>query len=93
MATARSIWPPSIPWVTASPSCRGNGDGTFAAPIHFPTDPNFRTLALAVGDFNADGKPDVAVAVSSNTRVEVARSLFLPARATAHSRMGSMSRW
>ena len=26
-------------------------------------------------------------------RVEVLRSLFLPARATAHSRMGSMSRW
>jgi hypothetical protein len=45
----------------------GNGDGTFAAPSTLPTDPNFRTLALAVGDFNGDGNPDVAVAVSSNT--------------------------
>jgi hypothetical protein len=45
----------------------GNGDGTFAAPSTLPTDTNFSALALAVGDFNGDGKPDIAEAVSSNT--------------------------
>ncbi|MBN9516991.1 VCBS repeat-containing protein, partial [bacterium] len=37
---------------------RGNGDGTFAAPITRPiADPQ----ALTVADFNGDGRPDVAV--------------------------------
>lgn len=34
--------------------------GTFAAPVHHLTD--YRAAALAVGDLNGDGKPDVAVA-------------------------------
>lgn len=34
--------------------------GTFAAPIHYTT--AYRAVALAVGDLNGDGKPDVAVA-------------------------------
>jgi len=43
----------------------GNGDGTFAAPSTLPTDPNFSVSAFAVGDFNGDGKPDVAIAAST----------------------------
>jgi hypothetical protein len=37
----------------------GNGDGTFKAPqiIHVGVDP----LSIATGDFNGDGKPDVAI--------------------------------
>ena len=34
----------------------GNGDGTFQAPQSFP----FAESALAVGDFNGDGLPDLA---------------------------------
>jgi hypothetical protein len=45
----------------------GNGDGTFTAPSTLPTDPNFQTLALTVGDFNGDGKPDVAVGATPST--------------------------
>ena len=45
----------------------GNGDGTFTTPSTLPTDSNFSALALAVGDFNGDGKPDIAEVVSSNT--------------------------
>ncbi len=37
---------------------RGNGDGTFAAPVSYPA-PGFVT-SIAVGDFNGDGKPDIA---------------------------------
>jgi hypothetical protein len=36
----------------------GNGDGTFAAPAEFASD----TGVLAVGDFNGDGAPDIAIA-------------------------------
>ena len=45
----------------------GNGNGTFAAPSTLSTDPNFRTLAIAVGDFNGDGRPDVAVGAGANS--------------------------
>jgi hypothetical protein len=38
----------------------GMGDGTFAAPVVYPTDRV--PLTLAVGDFNADGAPDVVFA-------------------------------
>jgi hypothetical protein len=37
----------------------GNGDGTFTHMPSIPTSLN--TIALGVGDFNGDGKPDVAV--------------------------------
>ena len=43
-----------------------NGDGTFAAKVDYPIGMN--PASLAVGDFNADGKPDLATAnVNSNT--------------------------
>ena len=38
----------------------GDGDGTFSAASTFPTGSN--AFSLAVGDFNGDGKPDIAVA-------------------------------
>jgi hypothetical protein len=38
----------------------GNGDGTFQAAVNYPTDPN--SASVAVGDFNGDGKLDLAVA-------------------------------
>jgi hypothetical protein len=44
----------------------GSGDGAFTAPSTLPTDSNFSAVALAVGDFNGDGKPDVAVAALAN---------------------------
>jgi hypothetical protein len=39
----------------------GNGDGTFQAPATYTMNEAGTTLALAVGDFNGDGKLDVAV--------------------------------
>ncbi len=38
----------------------GNGDGTFQAPLNFSVDASPR--ALAVGDFNGDGFPDLVTA-------------------------------
>ncbi|HET9407159.1 MAG TPA: FG-GAP-like repeat-containing protein [Candidatus Sulfotelmatobacter sp.] len=40
----------------------GTGDGTFGPPAEYSTGPG--TYSLAVGDFNGDGKLDLAVAVS-----------------------------
>jgi hypothetical protein len=40
---------------------RGNGDGTFQSPVTTPL-PSTPT-ASAIGDFNGDGKPDIAVAL------------------------------
>jgi hypothetical protein len=38
---------------------RGNGDGTFGAPVLTAASAAIRTLV--VGDFNGDGVPDVAI--------------------------------
>jgi VCBS repeat protein len=38
----------------------GNGAGGFATPVNFS--PGFQTSSVAVGDFNVDGKADLAVA-------------------------------
>ena len=38
-----------------------NGDGTFAAATTFSTGSSSGPFGVAVGDFNGDGKPDVAV--------------------------------
>jgi hypothetical protein len=40
----------------------GNGDGTFGAPIIYPTLPAANTANFVVADFNGDGKPDLAFA-------------------------------
>jgi len=45
----------------------GNGDGTFQPVIQVPTPPNPVTPGLAVGDFNGDGKPDLAIVTSPNS--------------------------
>jgi len=44
---------------------RGNGDGTFAAPVGYPAD-GF-VVSIAAGDFNGDGKPDLAAAIPGFT--------------------------
>jgi hypothetical protein len=39
----------------------GNGDGTFQTPLNFDLGFNTMPQHLTVGDFNGDGKPDLAV--------------------------------
>ena len=55
--------------------------GTFAAPVHYTT--AYRAVALAVGDLNGDGKPDVAVACEGLPGDPGAVSVFLQDPATA----------
>ncbi len=44
----------------------GNGDGTFQAPVTYPV---AGTPYLALGDFNGDGRPDIAVGGQSTISV------------------------
>src|SRR6202044_788830 len=39
----------------------GNGDGTFGAPVTTPVPYNITGFTIATGDFNEDGKLDLAV--------------------------------
>jgi len=47
----------------------GNGDGTFAPRTEYPT--NGYSQSVAVGDFNEDGRPDLALAKTGNNTVSV----------------------
>jgi hypothetical protein len=48
---------------------RGNGDGTFQAPVDYDAGP--REFAVAAGDFNGDGKTDLAVSNYAEGTVNV----------------------
>jgi hypothetical protein len=45
----------------------GNGDGTFQAAVDYGTAGG--STAVAVGDFNGDGKPDLAVAATGGVQI------------------------
>ena len=47
----------------------GNGDGTFQSPVEYIV--GLRPEDLAVGDFNGDGKPDLAVANFNSKTVSI----------------------
>jgi len=60
----------------------GKGDGTFGAPVSFPV--GQRPYTLGAGDFNRDGKADLAVALSNTNEASVlignGDGTFQPAR-------------
>jgi hypothetical protein len=47
----------------------GQGDGTFATPVNYPV--GSEPTSVAVGDFNGDGKQDLAVANEGSANVSV----------------------
>jgi hypothetical protein len=47
----------------------GKGDATFAAAVNYSTGTSSKPLALAMGDFNGDGKQDIAVALGNKAAV------------------------
>jgi hypothetical protein len=49
----------------------GNGDGTFQAVINSSSGPGSEPTAVAVGDFNRDGKADVGVAFLSSPTINI----------------------
>jgi hypothetical protein len=71
----------SSPYLNTAPSYLsvflGNGDGTFQGTIHVPTPPNPVAASLPVGDFNGDGKPDLAIATSNSAGTQEAVQILL----------------
>jgi len=66
--------------------------GTFTAPAHYST--GYRAVALAVGDLNGDGKPDIAVACEGLPGDPGAVSVLLqtpPAAATPGVFLGAVN--
>jgi hypothetical protein len=53
-------------WTSRRPTATGNGDGTFRAPVSYAA--GIRPYALASGDFNGDGRLDLAVGSSGDIR-------------------------
>jgi len=49
----------------------GQGNGTFAPAVFYPLDPASIPQALALGDINGDGNPDIVIAETSNFAVAV----------------------
>jgi Bacterial Ig-like domain (group 3)/FG-GAP-like repeat/FG-GAP repeat len=49
----------------------GNGDGTFQAPSYLSTGTDTDPYSVAVGDFNGDGIPDIAVANYATNTVSI----------------------
>lgn len=49
----------------------GDGHGNFAAPVYYSFASPWGPLSLAVGDFNRDGRPDLAVTYLSDPNVAV----------------------
>src|SRR5439155_4821028 len=50
---------------------RGTGDGTFQAAVDVPLPAGSNPSSVAVGDFDGDGKPDLAVAIPRSNHVLV----------------------
>ncbi len=50
----------------------GNGDGTFATKVDYTSSAfDSRPVSVGIGDFNGDGKPDLAVANSNSSNVSI----------------------
>jgi len=47
----------------------GNGDGTFQLPVNFKVGLN--PLEIAIGDFNGDGKPDIATVNGGDSTISI----------------------
>lgn len=63
--------------------------GTFAAPVHYATD--YRATAVAVGDLNADGRPDVVVTCEGLPGYSGAASVLLQSATTAGTLLAAVN--
>src|SRR4051794_19575301 len=71
------------PWAVAVAVLMGNGDGTFQPAVNEPT--GVATTSVLTGDFNGDGKPDLAVGgpAGGATLLNQGNGVFLPSEQLA----------
>jgi hypothetical protein len=81
LVVSNPCWNPQVCTVGEVGVMVGNGDGSFNSAVRYTTGGTF-TASVAVGDWNGDGRPDIAVANSGSDSIGVFLNAFVATTTT-----------